>query len=302
MWKDFFYFSKKERRGIVFLLGMIVTIIGIWLVSPYLIEESDKDTNQESFEEMERFLAGIKIIEQQRNASFKKKEVVKRKVVLAPFEPNLADSIEFLQLGLPSFIAHNIIRYRQAGGKFATAEAFSRIYGITEEQFHTLEPYIYISESFQKKPDTLRYAKVEKRDTLAFYKYPEGTLVYLNRADTTELKKIPGIGIGIAQAIVAYRNRLGGFYDVAQLQELKWVTSDIQRWFKVENCPIHRINANKASLDRLRAHPYINYYQARVIVEFRRKKDKLKSLSQLSLYEEFAEKDLERLSHYLTFD
>lgn len=302
MWKDFFYFSKKERRGIVFLLGMIVTIIGIWLVSPYLIEESDKDTNQESFEEMERFLAGIKIIEQQRNASFKKKEVVKRKVVLAPFEPNLADSIEFLQLGLPSFIAHNIIRYRQAGGKFATAEAFSRIYGITEEQFHTLEPYIYISESFQKKPDTLRYAKVEKRDTLAFYKYPEGTLVDLNRADTTELKKIPGIGIGIAQAIVAYRNRLGGFYDVAQLQELKWITSDIQRWFKVENCPIHRINANKASLDRLRAHPYINYYQARVIVEFRRKKDKLKSLSQLSLYEEFAEKDLERLSHYLTFD
>lgn len=281
MWKDFFYFSKKERRGIVFLLGMIVMIIGIWLVSPYLIEESDKDTNQESFEEMERFLAGIKIIEQQRNASFKKKEVVKRKVVLASFEPNLADSIEFLQLGLPSFIAHNIIRYRQAGGKFATAEAFSRIYGITEEQFHTLEPYIYISESFQKKPDTLRYAKVEKRDTLAFYKYPEGTLVDLNRADTTELKKIPGIGIGIAQAIVAYRNRLGGFYDVAQLQELKWVTSDIQRWFKVENCPIHRINANKASLDRLRAHPYINYYQARVIVEFRRKKDKLKSLSQL---------------------
>lgn len=302
MWKDFFYFSKKERRGIVFLLGMIVTIIGIWLVSPYLIEESDKDTNQESFEEMERFLAGIKIIEQQRNASFKKKEVVKRKVVLAPFEPNLADSIELLQLGLPSFIAHNIIKYRQAGGKFATAEAFSRIYGITEEQFHTLEPYIYISESFQKKPDTLRYAKVEKRDTLAFYKYPEGTLVDLNRADTTELKKIPGIGIGIARAIVAYRDRLGGFYDVAQLQELKWVTSDIQRWFKVENCPIHRINANKASLDRLRAHPYINYYQARVIVEFRRKKDKLKSLSQLSLYEEFAEKDLERLSHYLTFD
>ena len=302
MWKDFFYFSKKERRGIVFLLGMIVTIIGIWLVSPYLIEESDKDTNQESFEEMERFLAGIKIIEQQRNASFKKKEVVKRKLVLAPFQPNLADSIEFLQLGLPSFIAHNIIRYRQAGGKFATAEAFSRIYGITEEQFHTLEPYIYISESFQKKPDTLRYAKVEKRDTLAFYKYPEGTLVDLNRADTTELKKIPGIGIGIARAIVAYRDRLGGFYDVAQLQELKWVTSDIQRWFKVENCPIHRINANKASLDRLRAHPYINYYQARVIVEFRRKKDKLKSLSQLSLYEEFAEKDLERLSHYLTFD
>lgn len=197
-------------------------------------------------------------------------------MILAPFEPNLTDSIEFLQLGLPPFIAHNIIKYRQAGGKFATAEAFSRIYGMTEEQFHILEPYIYISESFQKKSDTLRYAEVEKRDTLAFYKYPEGTLIDLNRADTTELKKIPGIGIGIARAIVAYRNQLGGFYDVGQLQELKWITSDMQHWFKVENGPIHRINANKAGLDRLRAHPYINYYQARVIIEFRRKKDKIK--------------------------
>ena len=125
MWKDFFYFSKGERKAIVFLLGMIVTIIGVWLVSPYLIEESSKETGQESFEEMERFLAGIQTIEHKRNASFKKKEVVKRKVILAPFEPNLTDSIEFLQLGLPPFIAHNIIKYRQAGGKFATAEALT---------------------------------------------------------------------------------------------------------------------------------------------------------------------------------
>lgn len=60
-------------------------------------------------------------------------------------------------------------------------------------------------------------------------------MIDLNRADTTELKKIPGIGIGIARAIVAYRNQLGGFYDVGQLQELKWITSDMQHWFKVEN-------------------------------------------------------------------
>ena len=116
MWKDFFYFSKGERKAIVFLLGMIVTIIGVWLVSPYLIEESSKETGQESFEEMERFLAGIQTIEHKRNASFNKKEDVKRKVKLAPFEPNLTDSIEFLQLGLPPFIALNIIKYRQAGG------------------------------------------------------------------------------------------------------------------------------------------------------------------------------------------
>lgn len=46
----------------------------------------------------------------------------------------------------------------------------------------------------------------------------------------------------------------------------------------------------------------VPFYQAKVIIEYRRKKGKLKSLSQLSLYEEFTEKDLERLSHYLAFD
>ena len=127
-------------------------------------------------------------------------------------------------------------------------------------------------------------------------------MVDLNEADTTELKKIPGIGSGIARMIVAYRNRLGGFYDTAQLKEVDYVNEDMLKWFKLENASIHRINVNKAGLDKLRSHPYMNFYKAKVIMEYRRKKGKLKSLSQLSLYEEFTEKDLERLSYYLTFD
>ncbi|WP_455673433.1 helix-hairpin-helix domain-containing protein [Phocaeicola sp.] len=305
MWQDFFYFPKGERRAIVVLLTLIVLVIAAWIAVPFMKEEVAEDTGQESFAEMKQFLAGVHEIElqkQQKNTAYLKKKAIQREVILAPFDPNLADSIELLRLGLPSFVAHNVLRYRQAGGKFSTAEAFARIYGMTEEQFNALHPYIHISEAFQKKRDTLRYEKIEKRDSLEIYKYPEGTLVELNEADTTELKKIPGIGSGIARSIVAYRKRLGGFYDLAQLQEVKYVTPDMQKWFKLENSPIHRINANKSGLDRLRSHPYVNFYQAKVIIEFRRKRGKIKSLSQLCLYEEFTEKDLERLSHYLVFD
>lgn len=94
----------------------------------------------------------------------------------------------------------------------------------------------------------------------------------------------------------------GGGYGTVQLKEVNYVDEDMLKWFKLGNTPIHRINANKAGLDKLRSHPYMNFYQAKVIIEYRRKKGKLKSLSQLSLYEEFTEKDLERLSHYLAFD
>ncbi|EOS11352.1 MAG: helix-hairpin-helix domain-containing protein [Bacteroides sp.] len=301
MWKDFFYFSKSERRAVLFLLTLLFVFICMWVLFP-VKEEETLEQDQEGIEEIKNFLAGVHEMEERQSLQYSYDKPKKRKVVLAAFDPNSADSIDFLQRGLPPFIAHTILQYRRAGGKFRTADDFSRVYGLSSEEFKILKPYIRIAEVFRRKQDTLHAVKKMRKDTLAVYKYPEGTLVDLNEADTTELKKIPGIGSGIARMIVAYRNRLGGFYDTAQLKEVDYVNEDMLKWFKLENASIHRINANKAGLDKLRSHPYMNFYKAKVIMEYRRKKGKLKSLSQLSLYEEFTEKDLERLSYYLTFD
>ena len=301
MWKDFFYFSKSERRAVLFLLTLLFVFICMWVLFP-VKEEETLEQDQEGIEEIKNFLAGVHEMEERQSLQYSYDKPKKRKVVLAAFDPNSADSIDFLQRGLSPFIAHTILQYRRAGGKFRTADDFSRVYGLSSEEFKILKTYIRIAEVFRRKQDTLHAVKKMRKDTLAVYKYPEGTLVDLNEADTTELKKIPGIGSGIARMIVAYRNRLGGFYDTAQLKEVDYVNEDMLKWFKLENASIHRINANKAGLDKLRSHPYMNFYKAKVIMEYRRKKGKLKSLSQLSLYEEFTEKDLERLSYYLTFD
>ena len=166
------------------------------------------------------------------------------------------------------------------------------------------EPLAYQSNvrKFLKK-DTLRQKVFSpKKEYVKAFKYPEGTLVEVNSADTTELKKIPGIGSGIAGGIVRYRERLGGFYALSQLEEVKHVTPELLKWFKLDNDSIRKLEINKVSLDKLRAHPYLTFYQAKVIMEHRRKKGQIKSLSQLALYEEFTEKDLERLSAYISFD
>lgn len=166
------------------------------------------------------------------------------------------------------------------------------------------EPLTYQSNprKYPKKDTFRQRAFLPKKEYVKVFKYPEGTLVDVNSADTTELKKIPGIGNGIAGGIVRYRERLGGFYALSQLEEVKHVTPELLKWFKLENDSIQKLEINKASLDKLRAHPYLTFYQARVIVEHRRKKGQIKSLSQLTLYEEFTEKDLERLSAYISFD
>ena len=303
MWKDFFYFSLSERRAIyVLLVLMAVLVVAIvWTPAPEVqsvnvVAEADSLVLTQKYNEKQK--------------SFTKKERIQEEVsiVLTPFDPNLADSIEFLRLGLPSYVIKNVIKYRQKGGRFSTPESFARIYGLTEAKFKELQPYIYISEEFIKKPNRKKSAqerskREEKVDSLQKpFKYPEGTLVDVNTADTTELKKIPGIGSGIARRIVAYRNRLGGFYTLEQLNEVEFVTADLLKWFKLEGDSVRKLPINRVGLDKLRAHPYINFYQAKVIVEYRRKKGEIKSLSQLALYEEFTEKDLKRLSAYISFD
>ena len=294
MWKDFFYYSKSERRA-VYVLLVLITLLVIGIV----VVPERSEPLAESISQVDSVAVGME-----------NRKLEDIPVSLSFFDPNLADSIELSELGLPPFVVRNILKYREKGGRFPTPESLSRMYGLTEEMYKKLEPYIRISESFvlQRKEKLVvkNDKKPVKRDTVIAVKravkYPEGTLVDVNRADTAELKKIPGIGRGISKSIVAYRNRLGGFYSLEQLLEIQFITPDLLEWFKLEGGVIRKMDINKAGLEELRAHPYLNFYQAKVIVEHRRKKGPIKSLSQLALYEEFTGKDLERLSAYISFD
>ena len=80
------------------------------------------------------------------------------------------------------------------------------------------------------------------------------------------------------------------------------MTDDMLPWFRLEEVYLEKIEINKAGLEQLRNHPYMNFYKAKVILEHRRKRGKINDISQLSLYEEFSDYDIKRLSPYLSFD
>ena len=298
MWKDFFYYTKSERRVILLLLAIALLLLGIWAVMEYLRPVEVPVTLSES-EEIDSFLANLEAQEKIRKSHTPKNEI---SAVLQPFDPNTADSILLRQLGLPVYIVRNILKYRAKGGVFRSPESFSRIYGLKEEVYQKLKPYITIAPLVSVshvRTDTFRQLK----DTIPYIpKYEEGTIVDLNKADTSILKRIPGIGSTLARMIVVYRQRLGGFYDVSQLQEVPHVGVELNKWFVVTPAGLHKIQVNSASLDKLRSHPYMDFYKAKAIMEYRRKRGKIKGLSQLSMFEEFTEKDLKRLSPYLTFE
>lgn len=297
-WKNLFYYTRTERQGILILIALIALV----LIGSFFIP-SGKSSLTEDANFRKEYAAFMDSLQERTRSrkTYYSNRFRPRQITLAPFDPNTIDSLGLVQLGLPLWMARNILHYRAKGGKFRQPEEFKKVYGLTEEQYATLLPFITIGNAFSQKDSVALYTRQEKKDSVANFKYPAGTVLSLNRVDTTELKKIPGIGSGIARMIVGYRAQLGGFYRIEQLAELHLSVDVLRPWLSVDANETRRINLNKASVERLNAHPYLNFYQAKIIVEHRKKKGKLHSLEQLKLYDEFTPQDLERIAPYVSF-
>jgi DNA uptake protein ComE-like DNA-binding protein len=145
-----------------------------------------------------------------------------------------------------------------------------------------------------------------KKDSVRSNRYPvkqrPSSPLDLNAIDSIMLIGLPGIGPVYASRILRYRNQLGGFAAVEQLTEINGLPDSLMEWFIVtDTVPLQRIRINDESLNELRRHPYINFYQARSIVEFRHDRGRIKGPGQLTLLEDFTARDLERLLPYLDF-
>ena len=60
----------------------------------------------------------------------------------APFNPNTANKETLVQAGLPERTANTLLHYRQAGGRFHQKTDLKKIYGLKEEDYNRIEPYI----------------------------------------------------------------------------------------------------------------------------------------------------------------
>lgn len=255
-----------------------------------------------------------------------------------PFDPNTADSATLLRLGLPPAMVRRIYRYRAQHGRFHTPEDFRRLYGMTYELWERLGPQIRIDRKYryidnadmkgsepQPVPSSRRISETCVTDSTAgsvpedstassptatpehtssaphAEKYPPGTLVDINTADTAELKRIPGIASFRAGKIVAYREALGGFVDTEQAMEACELPDEVLAWFTISATVTRKVNVNKASVRQMMHHPYISFYMARDIVEYRRKNKRINSMDELVSDKVITSETAEKLAPYLEF-
>ncbi len=169
---------------------------------------------------------------------------------------------------------------------------------VTKPQNSSREKSQSLPKENRRRPARHIYPKSEK--------FPVGTVVELNSADTTILKKVPGIGSTFARRIVSYRELLGGYYSVSQLMEVYGMDEEryesLKGWFMADTIHIQKLSVNQATFRELLRHPYIEMEQTKVIEQLRRQKGRLTGWENLQLLEEFTDADRERLTPYLSFD
>ena len=293
------FLSKSEKRGLLLLLFLLLCVsggmlyVGMWGRVGQVAEISSEDA-----EALEAFARITKErLERRREAPL-------TSVRLVPFNPNTADSSLLISVGLKPWQVKNLMAYRRAGGRWKDADDFKRLYGLTEEEFKSLRPYIqippvvketYFTEEDRKRQDSIYTLRPRKFESL--------NVLNLNIVDTLTLQRIPGIGVGYSRAIISYRERLGGFVSTAQLKEIEGLPERIQEWFTIDSLPtIRTLSLNKSDFKTLVRHPYLSYEQVKVIMTHIRKYGPLRSWRELQLYPEFTPQDIQRLTPYFVFE
>jgi len=281
--KEFLTFSKGERNGIVILIILML----ILMLSPLIYrtffsstpnDNSDFQTKADSFfssltlkpEESVRTTANP--IESEEIETPKN-----RKYFF--FDPNTITVEALVQLGLSVKQANVVARYRSKGGRFHTLEEFSKVYVIDSSTFQRLKPWIKINQlALDSQPKLKGDTTLSKSE-----EYP--AIVELNTADTLELVSIKGIGKTFARRIIAYRNLLGGFVNIHQLNEVYGMKPElvnaIASSITIDSTRIKRINLNLVSYEELRKHPYLSDYQSKAIIFYRSKVGNIKSTQEL---------------------
>lgn len=312
--KDYFTFTKGEQRGLAILLGLMLLTLAFSIFAPYFARDREYDIS--AFKaQVEAFLADT--VQQTGNISsftknipgnYNTEDFAERADFLASpfyFDPNDLAEDQWQKTGLEGKVIHNILRYKEKGGKFRDKEGFRKIYGMTDSMYSILEPYIDIHEKDNEKKKWDKKEIDQKdipRDTSS-YLTDNVTIIELNTADSAQLLQLPGIGPSFASRIIKYRKLLGGYVNVDQIMEIKGMDSarysGIRDHLTADPSLIMKMDLNSIAFKEMMRHPYFEYYLVKMIFNFKDRIKSFDSVGQLRSIENMYPELYEKISPYL---
>ncbi len=214
------------------------------------------------------------------------------KGALFAFDPNLLAPDGWKKLGLNERNIKTIINYRTKGGKFYKADDLKKIWGLPDGFYDHVKAHISISKEYPKSEKFIVATEKKKSWTID-----------INKADTSTLIALPGIGSKLANRILNFRDKLGGFYAIEQVGEtygLADSTFQKVKPFLFVSDEVKKFNINAVTKDDLKVHPYIKWTLANAIVEYRNQHGNFKQLEDLKNITIIDEPTFKKIVHYLS--
>ncbi|AXY77428.1 helix-hairpin-helix domain-containing protein [Paraflavitalea soli] len=306
--REYFNFTKKERTGIIVLLVLILATI----IIPYLLPAPAVQTDKAAFEKLRQRVAALETGEpdgenDQPGNDVRIAETPAKQTTFYVFDPNTLPVEGWIKMGIRERTAQTIQHYLAKGGRFRQPGDLYKVYGLKKEEAERLVPYVRIKEA---APVVERAPAIYAADSAARrYKrevYAKPAVIDINMADTTAFIALRGIGSKLARRIVHFREKLGGFYAVAQVGETYGLPDStfqqIRQYLQCSSPAVRTLNINSADIDMLRQHPYIRWALANGIVQYRAQHGAYQSVDQLLQINIVSAEILEKIRPYLAVE
>lgn len=326
--KEFFRINRRERHGLMVLACLLVLYVIFMQVSDKLIDPPGETPTLAELSAMADSLKKATFQEKDDELDEKRAEKSTRmEVSKNSIDPNSADEAEWKALGLKGYQVNAIEKYAKASGGFRSYEDFRKLRVIDDSTHKRIKPYLifrnsqgatsragWSSTGSWDREDEVDYGYTPgKRDSAyggsASYFY--NAVAYrkpidINRADTSQLKQVYGIGSWSAKVMVQYREKLGGYVSFMQLLELPYMTKgrldSLYPRLDLDPTEIRKLDINSNTAEFLASHPYLTFSQANAIVAFRMRNGKFNRADQLVEHKLIPDSILMRLEPYLQLD
>ena len=308
---EYLSFTRQERIGIV----VVVLIMMVYPVIPviYVLLNKPGPVDHTAFE---KEIAELNIKEADSSSGHSKrnyddyspyqpseKNYSDKPIIgeLFYFDPNTLAVDGWKKLGVRDKTANTIQNYISKGGRFYRPEDIGKIWGLHEDEVKRLLPYVRIEQKPAKDFNTYQNAEPGKTDTRPKYSVAS---VDINKADTSAFIALPGIGCKLAARIVAFREKLGGFYKVEQVAETYGLPDSTFQKIKskliLTGNTVKQFNINNATLDELKTHPYLRYNIANAMIQYRVQHGNFSSVSDIKKIMAVTDEIYNKAAPYLT--
>lgn len=283
--------SKATLRGtLLFILVLIVLFVLPDLIAHFSPKE--KIDIRYSDPVVQEAVQTVKRNKRQRYRSRSKKD--RYSAPDRAFDPNTYTAEQWMALGLSEKQASVVLKFTKYG--IRSNEDLKKIFVISDELFQLIKDSTIYTER----------SKTNYEDRSTAFKNFEKPKVNVNTASMADLDSVRGIGPFFAKQIILRRDQLGGFYDESQLMEVWKMTqetaSELAPRLMFDQSKLKRININTASVDDLKAHPYISWNLANSIVKLRSQIGQYNRIEDVKKSVLMTDELFEKLKRYLTVD